>query len=218
MKKLMKYVKPEIWFIILTVVVKFAGTYAELWIPSLMETMLDDIVPTGDTKKIYMYGGMMLLCAAFCLVLNILANRNTAFSSGRITKAIRHDLFKKLQSLSARQMDALTIASAESRLTSDTYHVNNMLTRVQRMGIRAPILLVGGIIMLIQMDWTLALVTQASSGSATRKSLLCRAPAVPPMAGWTVGMTQHTSPMSLQPMPQRSPKLILSSPIMAQPA
>ena len=158
MKRLMKYVKPEIWFIILTVVVKFAGTYAELWIPSLMETMLDDIVPTGDAKKIYLYGGLMLLCAALCLVLNILANRNTAFSSGRITKAIRHDLFKKLQSLSARQMDELTIASAESRLTSDTYHVNNMLTRVQRMGIRAPILLVGGIIMLIQMDWMLALV------------------------------------------------------------
>jgi len=158
MKKLMKYVKPEIWYIILTVVIKFAGTYAELWIPSLMETMLDDIVPTGDEKRIYLYGGLMLLCAALCLVLNITANRNTAFSSGRITKAIRHDLFKKLQSLSARQMDELTIASAESRLTSDTYHVNNMLTRVQRMGIRAPILLVGGIIMLIQMDWMLALV------------------------------------------------------------
>ena len=123
-----------------------------------METMLDDIVPTGNAAKIYSYGGLMLLCAAFCLVLNILANRNTAFSSGRITKAIRHDLFKKLQRLSGRQMDKLTISSAESRLTSDTYHVNNMLTRVQRMGIRAPILLIGGLIMLMQMDWVLALV------------------------------------------------------------
>ncbi|MBO5868838.1 MAG: ABC transporter ATP-binding protein [Oscillospiraceae bacterium] len=158
MKRLMKYVKPEIWFIVLTLVVKFIGTYAELWIPTLMETMLDDIVPTGNAAKIYSYGGLMLLCAAFCLVLNILANRNTAFSSGRITKAIRHDLFKKLQRLSGRQMDKLTISSAESRLTSDTYHVNNMLTRVQRMGIRAPILLIGGLIMLMQMDWVLALV------------------------------------------------------------
>ena len=158
MKRLMKYVKPEIWFIVLTLVVKFIGTYAELWIPTLMETMLDDIVPTGNAAKIYSYGGLMLLCAAFCLVLNILANRNTAFSSGRITKAIRHDLFKTLQRLSGRQMDKLTISSAESRLTSDTYHVNNMLTRVQRMGIRAPILLIGGLIMLMQMDWVLALV------------------------------------------------------------
>jgi len=156
--KLMKYVKPHMWYIALTIAIKFVGTYAELWIPSIMETMLDDIVPTGNMQKIYSYGGLMLLCAAACLILNITANRMTAFSSGRITKSIRHDLFKKLQSLSARQMDELTISSAESRLTSDTYNVNNMMTRVQRMGIRAPILLVGGIIMLVQMDPVLALV------------------------------------------------------------
>ena len=158
MGKLMKYVKPQLWYIALTLAIKFVGTYAELWIPSIMETMLDHIVPTGNTQKIYLYGGLMLLCAAACLVLNISANRMTAFSSGRITKSIRHDLFKKLQSLSARQMDELTISSAESRLTSDTYNVNNMLTRVQRMGVRAPILLVGGIVMMVQMDWVLALV------------------------------------------------------------
>ena len=158
MKRLMKYVKPHLWYIALTVVIKFAGTYAELWIPTIMESMLDDVVPTGNVGKIYSYGGLMLLCAALCLVLNIMANRMTAFSSGRITKSIRHDLFAKLQSLSARQMDELTISSAESRLTSDTYNVNNMLTRIQRMGIRAPILLVGGIIMLVQMDWVLSLV------------------------------------------------------------
>ena len=145
----------------LTIAIKFVGTYAELWIPSIMETMLEDIVPTGNVQKIVSYGGLMLLCAAACLVLNIMANRMTAFSSGKVTKAIRHDLFKKLQSLSARQMDELTVASAESRLTSDTYHVNNMLTRIQRMGIRAPILLVGGTIMLVQMDWMLALVMLA---------------------------------------------------------
>ncbi|MBR2309964.1 MAG: ABC transporter ATP-binding protein [Oscillospiraceae bacterium] len=158
MKGLMKYVKPHLWYMALTIAIKFVGTYAELWIPSIMETMLDDIAPTRDVPKIYLFGGLMLLCAAACLVLNITANRMTAFSSGRITKSIRHDLFKKLQSLSARQMDELTIASAESRLTSDTYNVNNMLTRVQRMGIRAPILLIGGIIMMVQMDWVLALV------------------------------------------------------------
>lgn len=161
MKGLMKYIKPQLFYMALTLIIKFVGTYAELWIPSFMETMLDDIVPTGNVQKIYSYGGLMLLCAAACMILNIMANRMTAFSSGRITKAIRHDLFKKLQSLSARQMDELTISSAESRLTSDTYNVNNMLTRVQRMGIRAPILLVGGIVMLVQMDWVLALVMVA---------------------------------------------------------
>ena len=158
MNKLIKYVRPQMWYMVLTLAIKFAGTYADLWIPTLMETMLDEKVPQGDIRQIYIFGGLMLLCAATCLVLNLIANRMAAFSAGRITQGIRHDLFAKVQRLSARQMDELTISSAESRLTSDTYNVNSMLTRIQRMGIRAPILLVGGIIMLVQMDWVLSLV------------------------------------------------------------
>ncbi len=158
MEKLKSYILPHSLYILLTLSIKFLGTYVELYIPSLMETMLDEKVPAGLMREIYLYGGLMLLCAVACLVLNIVANRMTAFSSGRITKAVRHDLFQKLQSLSARQMDELTVSSGESRLTSDTYNVNQLLTRVQRMGVRAPILLVGGIVMLFQMDAMLALV------------------------------------------------------------
>ena len=64
MKGLMKYIKPQLFYMALTLIIKFVGTYAELWIPSFMETMLDDIVPTGNVQKIYSYGGLMLLCAA----------------------------------------------------------------------------------------------------------------------------------------------------------
>ena len=158
MRKLGKYLRPYVFYILLTLFIKFLGTYVELMIPDLMETMIDEKAPAGDLPQILLYGCGMLVCAILALVGNIVANRMTAFSSGKITRAIRHDLFVKLENLSARQMDKLTIPSAESRLTSDTYNVNQMLTRIQRMGIRAPILLVGGIIMTLKMDTRLALV------------------------------------------------------------
>ena len=158
MRKLSKYLRPYVFYILLTLFIKFLGTYVELMIPDLMETMIDEKAPAGDLPQILLYGCGMLVCAILALVGNIVANRMTAFSSGKITRAIRHDLFVKLENLSARQMDKLTIPSAESRLTSDTYNVNQMLTRIQRMGIRAPILLVGGIIMTLKMDTRLALV------------------------------------------------------------
>ena len=161
MKGLAKYIRPHAWMIVLTLVIKFMGSYADLWIPTLMETMLDEKVPAGDPSGIYLYGGLMILSALLCVVLNLVANAISAFTSGKITKGVRHDLFEKLQKLSARQMDQLTIPSAESRLTSDTYHVNNVLTRIQRMGIRGPILLVGGLFMLFSMDVKLALVMVA---------------------------------------------------------
>ena len=158
MIRLKKYISPYLGFIGLTMFIKLLGALLELLIPSLMEVMLDEKVPQEDVRAIWLYGGLMLLCAGGCLFCNILANRMSAKSSGKITRSIRHDLFQKLQSLSAKQLDELTIPSAESRLTSDTYNVNQLLARLQRLGIRAPILLIGGIFMMLTMDPVLALV------------------------------------------------------------
>lgn len=158
MGRLGKYIKPYMWYMILTMVIKFAATICELQIPDLMETMLDEKVPAGQSSQIYLYGLYMIIFAVLALLGNILANRMTAVSSGKITRKIRHDLFEKLENLSSRQMDRLTVSSAESRLTSDTYNVNQLLARVQRMGIRAPILLVGGMFMMMRMDMMLSLV------------------------------------------------------------
>ena len=158
MGQISRYLRPYWGYMILTMVIKLSGAAMELMIPWLMEIILDEKVPAGELTSIYLYGGLMLLCAFGCLGFNILANRMSAISSGKITLSIRHDLFEKLGSLSARQMDGLTVSSAESRLTSDTYNINQLLARTQRIGVRAPILLVGGIAMMLTMDATLALV------------------------------------------------------------
>ena len=161
MLRMKPYIKPWWGYILLTMVIKLAGTLVELLIPLLMEIILDKKVPEGAQGAIYGYGGLMLLCAVAALAFNILANRMAAKSSGRITLAVRHDLFAKLQGLSSRQLDELTTPSAVSRLTSDTYNINQFLTRFQRMGIRAPMLLIGGVVMMLSMDAVLALVLVA---------------------------------------------------------
>ena len=158
MGKVYKYIQPYVLFITLTVLIKFGGAMVELLIPYIMEIILDDVVPTGQLGTGFLYGGAMVLCAAGCLGLNILANHMSAYSAGQITLPLRHDLFAKLGRLSARQMDQLTVSSAESRLTSDSYNLNQFLARIQRMGIRCPTLLLGGIAMTLLMDAPLALV------------------------------------------------------------
>ena len=105
MEKLGKYIKPQGWYILLTMFIKLLGAASELAIPYLMEIILDYKVPAGSRREIYIFGGMMFLCAALCLVFNITANRMSALSSGRITLAIRHDLFRRLMGFSPRQMD-----------------------------------------------------------------------------------------------------------------
>ena len=158
MKKIFPYIKPFTGYILLTFFIKIIASSADLIIPYLMENILSLGAESGDVSKIYLYGGLMILFALIGLSFNILANRMSAVSGGKITKAIRHDLFSKIMHLSAKQMDSVTVSSAESRLTSDTYNINQFLARIQRMGIRAPILLVGGIAMMLMIDAGLALI------------------------------------------------------------
>ena len=162
MKKLFPYIKPYMWVIVLTFCIKFIATTAELMIPRLMQTIIDTTVPAvkngASMSQVYLMGGLMLFFAFAGVGCNILANRMAAISGGKITKKLRYDLYEKLGGLSARQMDKLTISSAVSRLTSDTYNFNQLITRIQRIGVRAPILLLGGIVMMLSMDAKLALV------------------------------------------------------------
>ena len=162
MTGLRRYIRPYYGYILLTMLIKFFGALVELLIPYLLETILDDVVPTGSRSGILLTGGAMVLCALLCVSSNIVANRMSAKSAGNITLALRHDLFQRLDTLSARQLDRLTLPSAVSRLTSDTYNVNQLLARMQRLGVRGPILLLGGVCITLYMDAGLAMVLIAT--------------------------------------------------------
>lgn len=141
--------------------VKFLGTIMDLFLPMLLSMIIDDIVPTGNRTNIYLCGILMLVCSVLAITGNILANRMAARVARDTTEKIRNDLFKRISYLSARQIDKFTIPSLESRLTSDTYNIHQMVGMVQRMGVRAPCLLIGGVIMTFMMEPVLTLVLLA---------------------------------------------------------
>lgn len=158
MKKLIQYIRPYIKMMSFGLTIKFIAALADLFIPSLLAKILDEAVSAGSRSQIFFWGGIMLVCAFAACGGNIGANRLAAKSAGRITHDIRRDLFKKISSLSCAQSDKFSIASLISRLTSDTYNVNQMLARMQRLGVRGPILLIGGIAITVTLDPVLTCV------------------------------------------------------------
>lgn len=158
MKRLFEYLSPYLPKMTLGLGIKFIGTIMDLFIPWILAYMIDAIVPKRSISLILTWGGMMLGCAAIALVANIVANRMATRVAAETTRRIRHDLFSKIAFLSCGQIDNYTIPSLVSRLTSDTYHVHHMVGMMQRLGVRAPILLLGGIIMTVSLDPALALV------------------------------------------------------------
>ncbi len=162
MREIIKYIRPFYGYIAVTLAIKFTASIMELFIPSILAKIIDDIVPQKNQTLIFLWGGMMVLCALVALFGNIFANRMAANSSGKITLHLRHDLFSKITYLSAKQLDYFTVPSAVSRLTSDTYNLNQMFARMQRIGVRGPILLIGGIAITLAMDVGLTMVLVAT--------------------------------------------------------
>lgn len=104
----------------------------------------------------------MLACAVVALLGNITANRMASKVARDTTESMRFDLFDKTLNLSARQTDGFAMPSLVSRLSSDTYNVHNMIGMIQRLGIRAPMLLIGGIVVTFMVEPVLALVLLAT--------------------------------------------------------
>ncbi len=158
MRTIGRYLKPYATRMCLQLLVKLGGTVVELFLPSMLSIILDEYVPAGNMRGVWLTGGMMVLCALLAWLGNVCANRMSTNISRRFTLNLRRDLFRRVTDLSAAQRDAVTDASLVSRLTSDTYNVHNMVDRMQRLGVRAPILLLGGIMVSLSLEPVLTLV------------------------------------------------------------
>ncbi|MCL2472666.1 MAG: ABC transporter ATP-binding protein, partial [Treponema sp.] len=158
MHTILEYCKPYVLRISGGLFVKFFGTIMDLLLPWILAYVIDHVVPVRSIPLICLWGGVMIICSLLAVSTNISANRMAAAVARDVTRTMRHDLFEKISYLSCAQIDKITIPSLVSRLTSDTYNIHRMVSSMQRLGIRAPILVLGGILITLAMEPYLALV------------------------------------------------------------
>lgn len=139
-------------------IIKAVGTVMDLFLPWILSYIIDDIIPTESIKMTVFWGCIMIVCSFIAWSGNIIANRMASRVAGDCTRALRHDLFEKISYLDASTVDKLTISSLESRITSDTYNVHAMVGMIQRLGVRAPILVIGGLVVSLMLDARLTLI------------------------------------------------------------
>ncbi len=157
MKTVIKYLREFQAKMLLGLIIKIIGTVAELMLPYILSHILANVIGKSSSDILF-WGALMIACSGAACVFNIIANRMAAEVSSDFAEIMRRDLFIKTLNLSARQTDKFTIPSLESRITTDTYNVHHFVNMMQRMGVRAPIMLTGGIIMTLLMDAHLSLV------------------------------------------------------------
>ena len=162
MKKIFSYyLKPYYLRMAVGFLIKFTGTLMDLFLPWTLAYMIDTVIPANQRPEIFLWGFFMIFCSVLAVVFSVAANRMASRVASSAIETIRGDVFEKVSRLSNTEIDRFTRPSLISRLTSDTYNVHQMLGRVQRLGVRAPILLIGGITMTMALDPVLACILLA---------------------------------------------------------
>jgi ATP-binding cassette subfamily B protein len=107
---------------------------------------------------VLLWGGLMFIATICCRQFNVIANRRAIDNAHKVSYDVRQDLFRITANLSGDCFDEVGLPSLISRMTSDSYNVQGAVTMLQALCVRAPIILLGGVIMTLFMDRHLAMI------------------------------------------------------------
>src|SRR6266566_1569631 len=155
---LIRYLQPSRMPVALVFVLVFLNSLANLYLPYLMANIVDTGIVKGDTRYILRVGGLMVLVTivgTICAIVASFFSARVAIGFGRLT---RGKLFKHVENFSLHEFDSVGTASLITRTTNDTTQVQQVVIIILQMMISAPLMFIGGIILAISQDATLAWV------------------------------------------------------------
>lgn len=158
MKLIFEYIGKHKSVILIAIIIKLFATINELLLPYILEYIVDTVVLTNDLQQVLFWGILMFVTAITTRMLNVTANGKAIDNAHTISYEIRQALFEKTMALTGSQFDSVGLPSLISRMTSDSYNVQSAVQQIQSLCIRAPMMLIGGVIVAMVMDFHLAMI------------------------------------------------------------
>ena len=157
-KKLLPFVKPywqrsliSLFFLVCVVIM-------DLTIPRLIQRIIDHGI-NGNNLQVVISTSIIMLVISLLQVVFALANNWSSIQVGEaVARDLREALFLKIQSFSFGNLDHLNTGQLMVRLSSDTTAFQRMVQVSLRIGTRAPLLMIGSIILMFITDRRLALM------------------------------------------------------------
>ena len=118
----------------------------QMLLPSFLAQMISHGVAAGDNRVIWTYAFIMAGVTVFSCIISFLSVKIASYISTDFAAQLRNQVFSKVQSFSAAEMDRFGTASLVTRSTSDITNVQNFLTLLLRVGLLAPMMAVAGLV------------------------------------------------------------------------
>jgi ATP-binding cassette subfamily B protein len=157
LRKLLPFLKPYSRLAAVTLGLLIAVIVMDLAIPRLIQQIIDQGIAQHNMQVVITTSAIMLGASALSTVLAI-GNSNFSVQIGEsVARDLREALFLKIQSFSYGNLDHFTTGNLMVRLTSDTAAVQRLVQVSLRIGTRAPLLMIGSLLLMINTNSQLAL-------------------------------------------------------------
>ena len=154
MKKVLGYFKPYKWQSIAGPLFKLLEATFELLVPIVVAFIVDkglgELVdggyPNADKSTIALCSGVLALFGLIGLVFSVTAQYFAARAATGVCAGLRRDLFRKLTSLSYKDLDKLGTSAMLTRMTSDIDRLQSAINLALRLFLRSPFIVFGAVI------------------------------------------------------------------------
>lgn len=155
---MLRHLKPYRLAAGIALILMLAELVVELWHPVLMARIIDEGILVGDTVAVLRIGAWMTCLA----LLGFAAGIVNSFFAARVSQGFAHDvraaMYMRVQGFPYAVFDRFTAATLMNRITSDVTQVQNAVFMGLRVMLRAPLLMVGGLVMALVMNVRLGMI------------------------------------------------------------
>jgi len=150
------YLKPYTKSIVIALALMIVELIVELWHPMLMKTVINEGILEKDLPAVLWWGGLMVFVALVGFAAGITNSYFSAYVSQHVGYDIRSKLYLRIQSFSVAAFNRFPTSTLITRITSDVNQLQNVVFMGLRIMPRAPLIMVGALIMALLIDVKIA--------------------------------------------------------------
>lgn len=130
----------------------------ELFQPFLISKIIDEGIMNNDLSAVLYWGAVMVVLSLIAFAAGIVNSFYAAHVSQSYGYDVREKIYEKVQSFSFAVFNRFPTSSLITRLTNDVTQLQNTVFMSLRIMLRAPLLLIGGLVMALFVNVQLALI------------------------------------------------------------
>jgi len=157
-RKLLRFVRPYWKRSLISLVLLVAVVLIDLAIPRLIQKIIDHGITARDLHVI-ISTTLVMLVISLAQTIFAIGNNILSIQVGEgVARDLREAVFLKVQSFSFGNLDRMNTGQLMVRLSSDTTVFRRLVQVFLRIGTRAPLLMIGSLILMVDTDRNLALM------------------------------------------------------------